>query len=63
MSTTENYSYNPKSNIDEAELAKFEAMALMWWDRQGDFKALHDINRLRLHYINERAPLAESLVS
>ena len=26
MSTTENYSYNPKSNIDEAELAKFEAM-------------------------------------
>jgi 2-polyprenyl-6-hydroxyphenyl methylase/3-demethylubiquinone-9 3-methyltransferase len=62
MSTTENYSYNPKSNIDEAELAKFEAVAPMWWDRQGDFKALHDINRLRLHYINERAPLAEKAV-
>jgi len=54
----ENSSNNPKSNIDEDEIAKFEAMAPIWWDRQGDFKALHDINVLRLHYINERAPLA-----
>jgi 2-polyprenyl-6-hydroxyphenyl methylase/3-demethylubiquinone-9 3-methyltransferase len=49
-------------NIDEAEIAKFEAMARTWWDRRGDFKALHDINLLRLHYINKRAPLAEKSV-
>ena len=46
------------SNIDAAEIAKFEAMAPIWWDRQGDYKALHDINGLRLDYINQRAPLA-----
>ena len=51
-----------KENIDEAEIAKFEAMAPIWWDKQGDFKALHDINVLRLNYINERAPLAGKAV-
>jgi len=45
------------SNIDAAEIAKFEAMAPIWWDKKGAFKALHDINVLRLGYINERAPL------
>jgi 2-polyprenyl-6-hydroxyphenyl methylase/3-demethylubiquinone-9 3-methyltransferase len=49
-------------NIDEAEIAKFEAMAPIWWDKQGDFKALHDINVLRLNYINERASLAGKAV-
>jgi 2-polyprenyl-6-hydroxyphenyl methylase/3-demethylubiquinone-9 3-methyltransferase len=47
----------PAANIDEAEIAKFEAMAPIWWDEQGDFKALHDINVLRLNYINDRSPL------
>ncbi len=55
---TENFTNKPAPNIDEAEIAKFEAMAPIWWDRQGDFKALHDINVLRLNYINQRAPLA-----
>ena len=59
---TENYTNKPISNIDEAEIAKFEAMAPIWWDRQGDFKALHDINVLRLNHINERAPLAGKAV-
>ncbi len=45
------------ANIDAAEIAKFEAMAPIWWDKKGAFKALHDINVLRLDYINERAPL------
>ena len=57
---------NPKQklneNIDKAEIAKFEAMAPIWWDKQGDFKALHDINVLRLNYINDRAPLAGKAV-
>ena len=46
------------SNIDEAELAKFEAMAPIWWDKNGVQKPLHDINVLRVEYINTRAPLA-----
>jgi 2-polyprenyl-6-hydroxyphenyl methylase/3-demethylubiquinone-9 3-methyltransferase len=45
-------------NIDPEELAKFEALAPIWWDRHGAFKALHDINALRVGYINGRAPLA-----
>jgi 2-polyprenyl-6-hydroxyphenyl methylase/3-demethylubiquinone-9 3-methyltransferase len=49
-------------NIDEVEITKFEAMAPIWWDKQGDFKALHDINVLRLNYINDRAPLAGKAV-
>jgi len=45
-------------NTDPDELAKFEALAPIWWDRHGAFKALHDINGLRVGYINRRAPLA-----
>ncbi|MGD8990746.1 MAG: bifunctional 2-polyprenyl-6-hydroxyphenol methylase/3-demethylubiquinol 3-O-methyltransferase UbiG [Desulfobacterales bacterium] len=58
----ENHTDKPISNIDPAEIAKFEAMAPIWWDRQGDHKALHDINGLRLDYINRRAPLAGKAV-
>ena len=46
------------ANIDAAELAKFEAMAPIWWDKNGVQKPLHDINVLRVDYINTRAPLA-----
>jgi len=42
-------------NIDDQELAKFEAMAPIWWDRRGALRALHDINILRTDYIHERA--------
>ena len=49
---------NEFSNIDDAELAKFEAMAPIWWDKNGVQKPLHDINVLRVDYINTRAPLA-----
>jgi len=38
-------------NIDRIEIAKFESLASRWWDRRGEFKALHDINGLRLGYI------------
>ena len=44
-------------NIDHTEIAKFEALANRWWDKQGEFKPLHDINPLRLHYIDERVQL------
>jgi 2-polyprenyl-6-hydroxyphenyl methylase/3-demethylubiquinone-9 3-methyltransferase len=50
------------ANIDAAEIAKFEAMAPIWWDKNGVQKALHDINVLRVGYINSRAPLAGNTV-
>lgn len=46
------------SNVDQTEIAKFESIANKWWDLDGEFKPLHDINPLRLNYINERASLA-----
>ncbi|MEQ9546437.1 MAG: bifunctional 2-polyprenyl-6-hydroxyphenol methylase/3-demethylubiquinol 3-O-methyltransferase UbiG [Marinobacter sp.] len=45
-------------NVDRNEIAKFEALASRWWDPTSEFQPLHDINPLRLNYIDERAPLA-----
>lgn len=42
------------STIDEAEVAKFEAMAEAWWDPHGMFKPLHMLNPCRLDYITEQ---------
>ena len=44
-------------NIDHNEIAKFEALATRWWDPESEFRTLHQINPLRLEFINERAPL------
>lgn len=44
-------------NVDPAEIAKFEALAERWWDPTSEFKPLHDINPLRLQFIDERASL------
>ena len=49
---------NNRVNIDADEVAKFEAMAPIWWDKDGVQKALHDINVLRVDYINRQAPLS-----
>ncbi|MFG1489331.1 bifunctional 3-demethylubiquinol 3-O-methyltransferase/2-polyprenyl-6-hydroxyphenol methylase, partial [Oceanospirillum sp. HFRX-1_2] len=46
-------SNNPQ-NVDFSEVAKFEALASRWWDRESEFKPLHDINPLRLNFIDER---------
>ena len=46
------------SNVDHAEIAKFEALAHRWWDRESEFKPLHDINPLRVNWIDEHAGLA-----
>lgn len=42
------------SNVDPKEVAKFDALADRWWDPDGEFKALHDINAPRVRYIQER---------
>ncbi|ASK34477.1 bifunctional 2-polyprenyl-6-hydroxyphenol methylase/3-demethylubiquinol 3-O-methyltransferase UbiG [Alloalcanivorax mobilis] len=44
-------------NVDSAEIAKFNALAERWWDPESEFRPLHDINPLRLNYIDERAGL------
>lgn len=44
-------------NIDAGEIARFSAMADIWWDRYGEFKALHDINPVRLAYVRDRTDL------
>ena len=45
-------------NADPAELEKFSQLASRWWDPQGEFRPLHEINPLRLDWIDQRAPLA-----
>ena len=45
-------------NVDPAEIAKFEELASRWWDSEGEFKPLHEINPLRLNHIDERVGLA-----
>lgn len=47
----------PPLNVDDREIAKFNALASRWWDPQSEFKPLHDINPLRLAFIEERAGL------
>ncbi len=43
------------NNVDPSEVAKFEALANSWWDTEGESKPLHDINPLRLGYIETRS--------
>ncbi len=49
-------------NADPAELAKFEALAQSWWDPKGPSKPLHDLNPLRLQYVQRIADLADKEV-
>jgi 2-polyprenyl-6-hydroxyphenyl methylase/3-demethylubiquinone-9 3-methyltransferase len=49
-------------NADSAELAKFASRARQWWDPEGAFKTLHDINGLRADYIDRRVKLASARV-
>lgn len=44
-----------RANVDHAEVSKFEELASRWWDPQSEFKPLHEINPLRLNYIDQRA--------
>jgi 2-polyprenyl-6-hydroxyphenyl methylase/3-demethylubiquinone-9 3-methyltransferase len=44
-------------NSDPAEIAKFAALAQSWWDPNGPAKPLHDLNPLRLQYIEKNCPL------
>ncbi len=45
-------------NVDPAEISKFEALAARWWDPHSEFRPLHEINPLRLDYVDRIAGLA-----
>ena len=45
-------------NVDPGEIAKFERLANRWWDEQGDFKPLHQMNPVRANYIDLQARVA-----
>ncbi len=47
-----------QSNVDAAEVAKFSELAHRWWDQESEFKPLHQINPLRLSWIQETVSLA-----
>jgi 2-polyprenyl-6-hydroxyphenyl methylase/3-demethylubiquinone-9 3-methyltransferase len=46
------------SNVDPAELAKFSDLAHRWWDTESEFRPLHQINPLRLNWIQTLVPLS-----
>ncbi|MDO9466714.1 MAG: bifunctional 2-polyprenyl-6-hydroxyphenol methylase/3-demethylubiquinol 3-O-methyltransferase UbiG, partial [Thiobacillus sp.] len=50
------------SNVDAAEIAKFSELAHRWWDPNSEFKPLHEINPLRLKWIDQQAALAGKTV-
>ena len=49
-------------NADPAELAKFSALAQSWWDPNGPSKPLHDLNPLRLEYVDRAVSLSGKLI-
>ncbi|TDJ23423.1 MAG: bifunctional 2-polyprenyl-6-hydroxyphenol methylase/3-demethylubiquinol 3-O-methyltransferase UbiG [Gammaproteobacteria bacterium] len=44
-----------QQNVDPAEIEKFQSIASRWWDPESEFKPLHDINPLRVDYIESRS--------
>jgi 2-polyprenyl-6-hydroxyphenyl methylase/3-demethylubiquinone-9 3-methyltransferase len=53
---------NTQANVDTAEVARFDALAARWWDPNSEFRPLHEINPLRLDYVDERVGLAGKTV-
>jgi len=55
--TTKTSSTFSSANVDPAELAKFSELAHRWWDTESEFRPLHQINPLRLNWIQTLVPL------
>ena len=53
LNSPENKTSPSELNVNADEIAKFEKMASQWWDLEGDFKPLHQINPLRLQFIGQ----------
>ena len=58
MNTNQTSNAEAHDNVDPAEMAKFNGLAARWWDTEGDFRPLHQINPLRLDWIRERVELS-----
>lgn len=54
-------SHTEQQNVDPSEIAKFDALASRWWDPEGEFRPLHDMNPVRLEWIRERVGPLEGL--
>lgn len=52
-----NNQVSEQTNVDPAELQKFASLAHRWWDKNSEFKPLHEINPLRLNYIDQAVSL------
>lgn len=57
------HTMNMTMNADPLELQKFSDLAHRWWDPTSEFRPLHEINPLRLEWINAQAPLAGKAVA
>jgi 2-polyprenyl-6-hydroxyphenyl methylase/3-demethylubiquinone-9 3-methyltransferase len=51
-----------RQNVDVDEVAKFDALASRWWDADGEFRPLHEVNPLRLDWIRQHADLRDARV-
>lgn len=49
-------------NVDPSEIEKFESLAHRWWDSEGDFKPLHDINPVRVEYLLNHCTIENSSI-
>lgn len=53
---------NMQNNVDHSEVDKFDSMAARWWDPEGEFRPLHDLNPVRLSFIQQYADISGKLV-
>src|SRR3990172_10693503 len=49
-------------NVDLKEVEKFNQLAQKWWDREGEFKTLHDINPIRLQFIMNQVDIKDKSI-
>ena len=56
MTMNDDIHHSQSDNVDPAEIGKFSELAARWWDRESEFRPLHDINPLRLNFIDQHTP-------
>ncbi|MCJ8313206.1 MAG: bifunctional 2-polyprenyl-6-hydroxyphenol methylase/3-demethylubiquinol 3-O-methyltransferase UbiG [Saccharospirillaceae bacterium] len=59
---TDNTTNNINNNVDPHEIEKFSSLASRWWDPQSEFKPLHDLNPVRVAYIDSHVDLTGKTV-
>ena len=59
---SDNHAMTSTLNADPAELAKFSDLAHRWWDQNGEFRPLHQLNPLRMDWINSICPVKDQQI-